>query len=457
MINLSRGLTSLHWSGPFLAGRSDLASASLLICLALVCQTSAVAGDRLAQLSPSEQLEQPIATRSQKPEAEAEPRKQEVEAEPEPEPEPDAEARPDLVHQREVELEQLQTRLAGLRASIANDLEYRDALRDELRQFEQDIDGLSRASHQLDAMVKAQREAVAATGDQLQESRLELSQARASLADLVRAAHAMGRGDQVRLVFGQDDLHRAERLLGYYQIVAARRAARVEEIRRLESALQRLEQREREETTRLARLAARQEQTRLRLASASQARQVILSDLEQSIAADQSRAIALAADAEAMQALIERLKREAEIADEVDLSQAAITERRGELAWPLAGTRVLRAFGQGRAQGALHADGVLLAARPGAEVRAVHHGRVAYADWLRGFGMLMVIDHGDGYMSIYGHNQALMHEVGEWVAAGDLIALAGSSGGSELNGLYFALRQDGRAIDPVRWCQAGRG
>ncbi len=363
----------------------------------------------------------------------------------------------DPVLQRQAELQQLQARLAELRASIADHLQYRDALQAELKQFEQDIDGLSRAGHQLQAMVEVQRESVAATRTRLQAVRGELSQVRRDLADLVRAAYAMGRGDQVRLMLGQDDLHRTERLLGYYQVVGDRRAARVEEIRRLETALQRLEQRERDEATRLARLAARQDETRLRLASASRARQLILADLDESIAAEQHRASALAADAQAMRALIERLKREAEIADEAELSQVPISELRGELGWPLSGTRVLRSFGEGREQGALHADGVLLAARPGDEVRAVHHGRVAYAGWLRGFGMLIVIDHGDGYMSIYGHNQALMNEVGEWVAAGDLIALAGSSGGDEQHGLYFAIRHDGRAIDPARWCRAARG
>jgi septal ring factor EnvC (AmiA/AmiB activator) len=273
----------------------------------------------------------------------------------------------------------------------------------------------------------------------------------------VRTAYALGRGDQVRLLLGQDDPRRAERMLGYYQLIGARRAARVEEIRGLQRSLQRLEQQEREETSRLARLASRQDETRRRLEGALRARQAILSDLEQTIAADQSRASALEGDAEAMRALIERLKRDAQIADEVGLSQAAITDLRGQLAWPLDAARVLRTFGEGREQGALHADGVLLAAPQGAEVRAIHHGQVAYANWLRGFGMLIVIDHGDGYMSLYGHNQALMKEVGEWVAAGDLIALAGSSGGTELNGLYFAIRHDGRAIDPARWCQATRG
>ncbi|MEA3638363.1 MAG: peptidoglycan DD-metalloendopeptidase family protein [Lamprobacter sp.] len=373
-----------------------------------------------------------------------------------------ADSEPDLVRQHEAELAQLQARLAQLREGITDHLDYRDALLEELQQFEQDIDALSKSKHQLGLMVANQQEALAATTGQLQAKRAELQAARAELADFVRAAYAMGRGDEVRLLLGQTDQAdqtdpgRAERILGYYQVLGARRAARVEQIRKLVAALQQLEQQEREETTRLARLATKQDQTRERLEAALQARQHILGALEQSIADDQRQAKVLEADAAAMTALIERLKREAEIADEVDLSQDAISDLRGQLAWPLEGARLLRGFGEGRQQGALHADGVLLAATGGAEVRAVHHGRVAYADWLRGFGMLIVIDHGEGYLSLYGHCQALLKEVGEWVAAGDLIALAGNSGGLDTKGLYFAIRHQGRAIDPARWCQASR-
>ena len=97
-------------------------------------------------------------------------------------------------------------------------------------------------------------------------------------------------------------------------------------------------------------------------------------------------------------------------------------------------------------------DGVLLVAREGEEVRAVYDGRVVYADWLRGFGMLLVIDHGDGYMSLYGHNEALLKEVGEWVAAGEVIALSGNSGGRDDPVLYFAIRRHGEPLDPGTWC-----
>jgi septal ring factor EnvC (AmiA/AmiB activator) len=360
----------------------------------------------------------------------------------------------DPLPRHEAEFEQLQSRLAELRATIANNREYRSALLEELRQFEQDIDALAAANHQLALMASEQRQAAAATAERLSAVEIELQEARAALAELVRAAYAMGRGDQLRLLLGQDDPRRSERLLGYYQVVADRRAARVDKIHALEDELQVLEQQQRDEAVRLARLAERQVQTQERLATASRAQQAVLADLEQTIAADQARASALTADAEALQALIEQVKRQAEIADEVAISPGLISDLRGQLHWPLANARLLRRFGEGREQGALHADGVLLAAQPGAEVAAIHHGRVAYADWLRGFGMLMVIDHGGGYLSLYGHNQALLKETGEWVATGDLIALAGRSGGAGQNSLYFAIRRQGRAVDPAPWCRS---
>ncbi|WP_287962779.1 peptidoglycan DD-metalloendopeptidase family protein, partial [Alcanivorax sp.] len=97
-------------------------------------------------------------------------------------------------------------------------------------------------------------------------------------------------------------------------------------------------------------------------------------------------------------------------------------------------------------------QGVILNASPGTPVRAVHSGRVVFADWLRGYGLLTIVDHGSGYLTLYGYNQSLLRDVGEWVSAGDSLALAGSSGGNRTSGLYFEIRHRGKAVDPTRWC-----
>lgn len=131
------------------------------------------------------------------------------------------------------------------------------------------------------------------------------------------------------------------------------------------------------------------------------------------------------------------------------LQSTSFQQRKGKMAWPVKGSLVNR-FGEQR-KGSVTWEGMRIRAQAGAEVHAVHYGRVVYADWLRGQGMLIILDHGDGYMSLYAHNDVLLREQGEWVQAGDVIARVGNSGGERESGLYFEIRQSGKTVDPGLW------
>ena len=131
-------------------------------------------------------------------------------------------------------------------------------------------------------------------------------------------------------------------------------------------------------------------------------------------------------------------------------SDAPFTELKGGLTWPVAGT-LLHDFGQPRAGGGLKWNGVVLAASRGSEVRAVYHGRVVFADWLAGLGLLVIVDHGDGYMTLYGYNETTLKSTGDWVAPGDVIATVGDSGGQARAGLYFEIRQGAKPVNPKAW------
>ncbi|HKJ75982.1 MAG TPA: peptidoglycan DD-metalloendopeptidase family protein, partial [Gammaproteobacteria bacterium] len=123
-----------------------------------------------------------------------------------------------------------------------------------------------------------------------------------------------------------------------------------------------------------------------------------------------------------------------------------------QLRWPVKGPLIAR-YGGSRGVGGLRWQGVVIRAEAGKEVAAVSHGRVAFAEWMRGYGMLLIVDHGDGFMSLYGHNQSLLKEAGDWVQAGEPVAIVGSSGGRSRDGLYFEIRKGGRPVNPVRWCR----
>ncbi|MFT0517971.1 MULTISPECIES: murein hydrolase activator EnvC family protein [Pseudomonas] len=131
----------------------------------------------------------------------------------------------------------------------------------------------------------------------------------------------------------------------------------------------------------------------------------------------------------------------------------AFSAARGKLPWPVNG-RLLARFGDARGSDARAKwDGVMISANPGTQVHAVHGGRVVFADWLRGAGLLVILDHGNGYLSLYGHNQSLLKSAGDIVKAGEAISTVGDSGGQDSAGLYFAIRQQGRPTDPAQWCR----
>jgi septal ring factor EnvC (AmiA/AmiB activator) len=126
---------------------------------------------------------------------------------------------------------------------------------------------------------------------------------------------------------------------------------------------------------------------------------------------------------------------------------------KGQLPWPVKG-RLTNKFGSVRAESTESIwDGVLINSAEGTEIRAVTSGKVVFSDWLRGYGLLVIVDHGKGYMTLYAFNQSLYRQVGEWVDAGEVIASVGQSGGRNLPGLYFGIRNNGRPVDPIEWCR----
>jgi len=226
--------------------------------------------------------------------------------------------------------------------------------------------------------------------------------------------------------------------------------ARAGQIRLIEDDVQRIAQLETQlsaEDAKLAELESRQKAQLGTLEAARERRSQVLATLE---AQSHTRAQNLER-LKSEQAGLEKLLRElrAALARFPVEGNDAFTRLRGKLGWPVAGSLVAR-FGDARA-GGVRWDGVLLATERGTPVKAVCAGRVIYADWLPGLGLLTIVDHGDGYLSLYGHNDKLLKAVGEEVAAGDTLAAAGDSGGSSRPEVYFEIRKDGKPIDPRPW------
>ena len=203
-----------------------------------------------------------------------------------------------------------------------------------------------------------------------------------------------------------------------------------------------------DEENRLAGLARARYAELTELNTAQEQRQQLLAALKRKIAEEGSEVERLAAQEQDLSRLIAELS--SILSDYPITSEEPFTNLKGMLTWPVAGSLV-HDFGQPRAADQIRWNGVVLATERGREVRAVYHGRVVFADWLAGMGLLIIVDHGEGYMTLYGYNETTLKVAGDWVAPGDVIATVGESGGQPQPALYFELRKGTQPINPRGW------
>jgi septal ring factor EnvC (AmiA/AmiB activator) len=358
---------------------------------------------------------------------------------------PEADAR-----KTEAQLEAVKAEIERVTREVSQSQVERDRLTRDLKSAELSV-GQARAALTEIRHQRAEHAARrAALTTEQREREAQLAKNRADLAGQLRAAYLIGRQEPLKLLLNQEDPALAGRMFAYYGYFGRARAG---QIKLIEDDVQRLSELTAALDAEDAQLAALEQRQRSELNGLEHARSQRSSVLASLDAESRGRAASLER-LRSQQSGLEQLLRELRAAIERYPLEAndAFTKLRGKLAWPVSGHLVAR-FGDTRA-GGVHWDGVLVATERGAPVKAVCDGRVIYADWLPGLGLLAIVDHGDGYLSLYGHNERLFKAAGEHVAAGDTIAAAGDSGGSGRPELYFEIRKAGRPVDPRPWFKA---
>ncbi len=356
---------------------------------------------------------------------------------------------------REQELKQLRGRIGELQSDLDSAQGKRQAQERELRTVESQIGAIARRLRELDRDLNEQRRQLKGLEQSHAQQQQELALHREALIDQIRAAYAMGRQERLKIMLNQQDPAVVSRVMVYYDYFNRARSQKLELIAGLIAQLEETEVRARQGQAHLLQLQARELEQKKQLEQAGVARKQVLQGIQQEIQNKGRELEGLKKDEQRLQELVTRLQREGKLSAADDLKREPFSKRKGAMAWPAQG-RLAASFGQEKT-GGMRWDGVFIAAAEGAEVQAIHHGRVAFADWLRGFGLLLIIDHGGGYMSLYGHNQSLFKEAGEWVEQGEAVALVGSSGGQLNAGVYFGIRHQGRPVNPKAWCQALKG
>ncbi len=345
------------------------------------------------------------------------------------------------------QLERLKRDVAQLQQRIATREKERKDEQQALADAERAINRVSAELKSLDDELQTLNENMQGLQSQRVSLEAALDERRALINQLIQEQYRQGRQPRLQLLLKQEDPERLDRMLRYYDHLNAELTQQLKTYQdQLESlGTTRSQIGSTEEQIALRRQQLSEEQAQL--VKAKSDRQAAIARIAQVQQQEQQRLTSLRRDQQELENLLAEIQKSLEAARLAQDSQQ-FANLKGRLPWPIEG-RLLRTYGSQRSGVAF--EGLLIGGNTGAQVRAVHQGRVVFSDWLRGYGLVMILDHGGGYMSLYGHNQTLLRQPGDWVTSGQPIATVGNSGGHEEVGLYFAIRHQGRPVNPSEW------
>ncbi|MEJ2114965.1 MAG: peptidoglycan DD-metalloendopeptidase family protein, partial [Gammaproteobacteria bacterium] len=289
---------------------------------------------------------------------------------------------------------------------------------------------------------------------QLEEKQLQrqLSKHHDILYAQIRSEYQYGGQQKLKLLLNQQEPEKLGRNLVYYDYLNRARLSEIDKARKVLHSVNavQVEIRQAEDVAKQAKLKLLSEKQLLE--EAQKHRKSSISSLSSNVSSEKEKLASLESNAKQLKDLIEKLRTALEDIPVIDKGRG-FSKSQGKLYWPVVG-KPSNKFGQTRnsARNKMNWQGVFIPSKEGNNVRSIYHGRVAFAEWMRGLGLLIIVDHGDGYMSLYGHNQSLFKQVGEWVDAGEKLATVGNSGGNNKPGLYFEIRKQGSPINPAKWC-----
>nr|VFJ63441.1 MAG: Septal ring factor EnvC, activator of murein hydrolases AmiA and AmiB [Candidatus Kentron sp. FW] len=323
-----------------------------------------------------------------------------------------------------------------------------DAIQEQLRKAELAIGQLTAELRKIERRLQRRQKRLSNLRRQQRKQGKALASQRKDLARQIRISYAMGRQDYLKILLNQEDPSALARALTYYGYFNRARAEQIQAVRSRIERIRALTREMDQATVALEGLKQAKIKAKNNVKKHFRQREEALAELFREIAQDDQRLVHLKEDKSRLEAIISDIKQ----AFTHSTDQRSFPALRGRLRWPTVGL-VKHHFGTKRTPGDLTWQGAWIAAEADQPIHAISHGQVVFADWLRGFGLLMIIDHGDGYMSLYAHSKSLYKETGDIIESGDIIASVGNSGGNDEDGLYFEIRHQGSPQNPAYWCK----
>ena len=352
--------------------------------------------------------------------------------------------------EKAVELKTLRTRIKDVESNIQAARNQSDQLYKELQRIETAASDASQKLTAIDNDIDKSVKSLAELNVRKTSMQTSLAEEREYLAQQIRAAYKIGKNDYLKLLLNQENPAFVGRMLAYYDYFNEARTIRINHVKEKLAGIAALEKQIQSEKESLdglreKQLANLEEYTQHRLS-----RKKVIARLENFIQEQDRQLQTLQQNEQELAELVNRLKKEESVVTNFE-EITPFNLLKGKLTWPVKGILKSR-FGALRKGGKLRWQGVSIAADNGNDVEAISPGRVIFADWFRNMGLLIIVDHGNGFMSLYGHNERLLKKVGDWVSAREVIAKVGDTGGQQIPNLYFEIRQAGNPKDPGLWC-----
>lgn len=352
-----------------------------------------------------------------------------------------------IQQQNREKLDDIQQAIAQQESNIFDTNKQRSALELQLKSDDLAIANVAKKINQIDKKLAETQKAILT----LQSEKNRLTQAKNHqeqlLAKQLRSAYTTGQHDYLKLLLNQDKTDKIQRTLSYYQYLNQARIKEITDFNQTIAQLLEVTTEHQAKVEDLDTLKNQQILQRASLDSNKKQRSETLKILSKQLLSSQQQLNKLKAEENNLNQALNKLA--AIIKAEIDLT--GLSKLKNRLSWPVKG-KMLHRYGS-KKQGYLTWKGVLISAPISRQVNTIHNGTILFSDWLKGYGLLTVIDHGNGYMSLYAHNQTLLKSVGDRVETGEPIALVGQSGGQESSGLYFEIRHQGKALNPKLWCR----
>ena len=350
--------------------------------------------------------------------------------------------------EQEQKLDNLKRSISSLEQQLEDRDKERNSLQSELKKVELRASKINSNVRRLRGKINKLESELKDLSSRERDLQLGIRGQSAAIVEQIAAAYKLGNQEPIKLLLNQEDPQKIARVFKYYDYFLQARTEKIQRYKKDVDELATVIADIETQKLRLTQSRADLEADKNKLTRQAKKRKKTLSNLQSSLRTDKKKLSKLKKERGKLEELLAAVKRAA--ADlALPSNYESFISRKGQLSWPLKG-RVAHSYGS-RRSGELRWEGWLIGAKAGDEVKAVHQGRVVFSNYLRGFGLLVIVDHSDGYLTLYAHNQELLKDTGDWVQSNEILSRAGDTGGLDKPALYFEIRKDGSPADPKSW------